>query len=572
MCVPATEYKAIRLVRLSMADKDSPDVSRRKFLGFAGAATATAVAGCGGGGGTDTDTEGGMDTDTDTESGMGTDTEPEETATERPEPETRDGYLQRANRMTHEEAPWVFLNRQYSVYGKSDDIEWQARADEFITAYAISPATDSGDDVVINQSSMDSGLDPQDHRETPTDNIVMQAYEKLLDRDREGGIVDSLADDYSRQENGRVRFFIRDGVSFHSGDNLTPEDVAFSINRIVDPDTGGLASPQQDQLAGVTGAEVVDGERAVDVMSEGLNPIVFSLFASYGPIMNKSWVQSNEGSYINQNEDGTGPFVLETYEQGVEVVFNRNTNYWREAAEISSLTFRASSESSTRVNSLLSDESDIVVNVPPQEVNRVEQSDNASIAAAPSTRVIFNAMRYDVEPFDSAEFRRAVNYAIDLESIVQNVLSTFGDQTAQPTLDGFFGYNGDLDPYPYDPEQAEALVEESGYGGVEVELHTPVGRYLNDVQIAQAVAGYLDDLENVSASVNQRDFQALASEILDGDIETSPHWYLLGWGNTTFDASQTLIPLLTSDGNLTSWSNDEFDRLIEEAQSLPSEE
>ena len=551
-----------------MSDKDSADVSRRKFLGFAGAATATAVAGCGGGGGTETGTDepgGGTDEPTDGS------TEPGETATERPEPETRDGYLQRANRVAHEQAPWVFLNRQYSVYGKSDDIEWEARADEFIDAYAITPANDDGDDVVINQSQMDSGLDPQDHRATPTDNIVMQAYEKLLDRDREGGILQSLSDDYSRQEDGRVRFHIRDGVSFHSGDNLTPEDVAYSINRIVDPEVG-IASPQQDQLAGVTGAEVVDGERAVDVLSDGLNPIVFSLFASYGPIMNKSWVESNEGSYINQNMDGTGPFVLETYEQGVEVVFNRNDNYWKEAAEISTLTMRASSESSTRVNSLLSEESDIIVNVPPQEVSRVEEDENASIAAAPSTRVIFNAMRYDVEPFDSAEFRQAVNYAIDLESIVENVLSTFGDQTGQPTLDGYFGYNGDLDPYPYDPDQAETLVEESGYGGVEVELHTPVGRYLNDVEIAQAVAGYLDDLENVTASVNQRDFQALASEVTDGDIETSPDWYLLGWGNTTFDASQTLIPLLTSDGNLTSWSNEEFDRLVSEAQSLPSEE
>jgi len=552
-----------------MSDKDSPDVSRRKFLGFAGAATATAVAGCGGNGGTDTDTDqpgGNGDTDEPTDTPTGDDT-----PTERPEPETRDGYLQRANRVAHEQAPWVFLNRQYSVYGKSEDIEWQARADEFIDAYAISPATDSGDDVVINQSQMDSGLDPQDHRATPTDNIVMQAYEKLLDRDREGAILTSLAEDYSRQEDGVVRFHIRDGISFHSGDDLTPEDVAYSVNRIVDPDTG-IASPQQDQLAGVTGAEVVDGERAVDVMSDGLNPIVFSLFASYGPIVNKSWIQANENAYINQNIDGTGPFVLETYEQGVEVVFNRNDNYWKEAADISSLTVTSASESSTRVNSLLSGEADIIVNVPPQEVSRIEENDGSSIAATPSTRVIFNAMRYDVEPFDSPEFRQAVNYAIDLESIVQNVLSTFGDQTAQPTLDGFFGFNGDLDPYPYDPEQAEALVEESGYAGVEVELHTPVGRYLNDVEIAQAVAGYLDDLENVTASVNQRDFQALAGEVTDGDIETSPHWYLLGWGNATFDASQTLIPLLKSDGVLTSWSNDEFDRVIEEAQSMPSEQ
>ena len=556
-----------------MSNKDNRDVSRRKFLGFAGAATATAIAGCGGGG-TPTEGEQGMD-DTDTDGGgmdeTDTPTESDETPTERPEPETRDGYLQRANLVAHEQAPWVFLNRQYSVYGKSDDIEWQARPDEFIDAYSITPATDSGDDVIVNQSQMDSGLDPQDHRETPTDNIVLQAYEKLLDRDREGGIITSLATDYSRVEDGLIRFQIREGVSFHSGDNLTPEDVAYSINRIVDPDTG-IASPQQDQLAGVTGAEPVDGERAVDVMSDGLNPIVFSLFASYGPIMNKSWVQSNSNSYVNQNMDGTGPFVLETYEQGVQVVFNRNDNYWQEAAEISSLTITSASESSTRVNSLLSDESDIIVNVPPQEVSRVQSNDGTSIAAVPSTRVIFNAMRYDVEPFDSPEFRQAINYAIDLESIIQNVLDTLGDATAQPTLEGFFGFNGDLDVYPYDPERAEELVEASGYAGAEVELHTPVGRYLNDVEIAQAIASYVDDLGNVTASVNQRDFAALAGEVTDGNIETNPDWYLLGWGNETFDASQTLIPLLTSDGNLTSWSNEEFDRLVAEAQSLPGEQ
>ena len=496
----------------------------------------------------------------------------DQTETDRPEPTTRDGYLQRANRVIHDESPWVFLNRQYSVYGKSDDIEWQARSDEFIDAYAISPATDDGDNVVINQSQMDSGLDPQDHRETPTDNIVLQAYEGLLDRDRSGAIVNKLATDYSRPEDGRVRFQLRSGVSFHSGDNLTPEDVASSINRIVNPDVGGLASPQSDQLAGVTGAEPVDGENAVDVMSDGLNPIVFSLFASYGPIMNKSWVEANDTAYINQNVDGTGPFVLETYEQGVEVVFNRNDNYWREAADISSVTITSASESSTRVNSLLSGEADIVVNVPPQEVSRVDENDSTSLAAVPSTRVIFNAMRYDVEPFDSPDFRTAINYAIDLESIVANVLQSFGAPTGQPTLEGFFGHNGDVDPYPYDPEKAEELVEASGYAGAEVTLHTPIGRYLKDVEIAQAVASQVDELSNVSASVEQREFASLVSEVTTGKLEDKPHWYLLGWGNATFDASQTIIPLLTTGGALTSYENEEVDRLIEEAQSLPSEE
>ncbi|WP_277553308.1 ABC transporter substrate-binding protein [Halobaculum limi] len=544
------------------------DTSRRRFLQAAGSATAAvALAGCAGGGGESETTEGGMET---TEGGMET-TEGDMETTERPEPTTREGYLQRANRHCNEQAPWVFLHRQFSVYGQSSNIEWQPRTDERVAAYGIEPATDAGDDVVMTQSQMDSGLDPQDHRETPTDNIVLQAYEGLLERDADGAIVETLATDYQRLDETTVQFTVRDNVSFHSGDSLTPEDVAFSINRIVQEDVG-IASPQVDQLIGVDGAEVAStDDRTVNVNLSGLNPIVFASFATYCDVMNKSWVESNDNAYVNQNMEGTGPFVLTNYEQGVEVAFERNDDYWQEPAAISTFTINSASEPSTRVNRLIAGESDIAVNVPPQEVSRVENNDGTSITAVPSTRVIFNAMRYDVEPFDSPQFRQAVNYAVDLDAIIENVLQTFGSATGQPTLEGFFGYNEDIDPYPRDLDRAEQLVEESGYAGAEIELVTPIGRYLKDVEIAQAVASQVNELPNVSATARQIEFSTLVSQVTTGSIEDKPHWYLLGWGNATFDAIQTIQPLLASDGSLSSYKNEELDRLLDEAQSLPSE-
>ncbi|MFC7139231.1 ABC transporter substrate-binding protein [Halosimplex aquaticum] len=554
----------------------SRDIDRRSFLKLTGtAAGAAAVAGCSDSGGTPTDGGGdggdgatgdGGDGDGGGDGGTGTDT-----ATPMPEPETREEYLQRANRVLHDEAPWIYLNRQYSVYGKSADVNWQARRDERIDGSAIEP-TGGKTSVRITQSKMDSGLDPHDHRETPTDNIVLQAYEGLLGRDREGKVVQKLATGYERVEDGKVRFQLRSGVSFHSGDSLTKEDVAFSINRIVKSDVGGLESPQSDQLAGVTGAQPADGDSAVVVESDGINPIVFALFATYCDVMNKSWVQDNDSATINSQMDGTGPFQLSNYEQDVEVVFERYGDYWGDQAPAEQLTITAASEASTRVNQLLSGETDVIVNVPPQNISQVRDADNADISAVASTRVIYNAMVYNKEPFDSVEFRRAMNYAVDLKSIVDNVLSGFADQTGQPTLEGFTGYNPDLDPYPYDPEEAQRLVEESGYAGAEIELHTPSGRYLKDLEIAQAVVNYIDELENVSASVNQRDFGNLTDALLDGDISTGPAFYLIGWGNATFDASQTIIPLLTSDGALTSLENDRVDELMNQAQSMGGSE
>lgn len=423
----------------------------------------------------------------------------------------------------------------------------------------------SGDfDITITQGQMPSGLDPHDHRETPTTVVMLHAYDSVLSRDVDGNIVNALATDYSRVDGeNAATFTLREGVTFHNGDTLTAEDVAYSINRIVDEDVG-FASPQRDQLAGVSGAEAVD-ETTVKVMNANLNPIVFSEFATYCDVMQKAWTEEHEKSYISQNMMGTGPFQLSSYTEDEEVVLERYDDYWKEPAAASGVTFRAAEEASTRVNQLLQGETDITVNVPPQEVQRVNNSDNATIAAAPSTRIIYNAMRYDVEPFSNVQFRQALNYAVDLESIVENVLGGFGAQTGQPTLEGFVGYNPDVDPYPYDPEQAEALVEESGFAGAEIELHTPVGRYLKDLEISQAVAGYIDELPNVSASVRQRDFGSLVDELLTGNIEDKPNWYLIGWGEATFDGGLVMTALLSADGALTSWNNEEFDSLLEEA-------
>jgi peptide/nickel transport system substrate-binding protein len=547
------------------------DVDRRKFLKLAGSAGGAAMlAGCAGGDGTPTPTSTPSDGDDDDGTATpsdGTET-PGDIGRELPsdlaEPGNREEYLQRANLVLNVEAPWIFLNRQYSVYGKSTRVDWTARADETIEGYAIEPT--EGSSVTITQSQMDSGLDPHDHRETPTQNIVTQTYEGLLGRDADGRIVNELATGYERSGDAEVTFELRSGVSFHSGDSLTAEDAAYSINRIVQSDVGGLESPQSDQLAGVTGAEA-GSDSTVVVSTDGFNPTVFALFASYCDIVNQSWMESNDAAYINSNMNGTGPFQLETYEQDVQVVYSSYGDYWRDAAPADELTIQAAGEASTRVNQLLSDETDIIVNVPPQSISQVQSADNAEIAATASTRVIYNAMVYNAEPFDSVEFRQAMNYAVDMESIVENILSGFADVTSQPTLENFTGHNTEIDPYPYDPDQAEALVEASGYSGAEITLHTPVGRYLQDVEIAQAVVGYIDELPNVSAEVQQRDFGNLAGELLDGDITTGPDFYLIGWGNTTFDASQTIIPLLTTDGALTSYSNEQVDELINTAQS-----
>ncbi|HKJ59858.1 MAG TPA: ABC transporter substrate-binding protein, partial [Halobacteriales archaeon] len=184
--------------------------------------------------------------------------------------------------------------------------------------------------VGVTMGNMDSGLDPQDHAETNTDIVVSQGYEGLLDRAPDGSIIEGLASDWERVEPGTVRFTLRD-ASFHSGDPLTAEDVAFSIRRIVFDDVS-ITSPQNTDLGAV--AEVQPGDGEVTVNFDGLNPIAFQLFATNGEIMQQSWVEGNSRDYINQNLNGTGPFQLSSYDSGNEVVLERFDDYWGGAADV----------------------------------------------------------------------------------------------------------------------------------------------------------------------------------------------------------------------------------------------
>ncbi len=502
-------------------DATDVDRTRRRFLTFAGASGAAALAGCVGGG------DDGDDGDSDTG-----------------DSDTGD-----------------------SDTGDSDTGDSDTGDDDTDDSEEPQDVT-----VGVTMGQMDSGLDPHDHAETNTDIIVSQAYEGLMGRDSDGAVIAKLATEWERVEAGTARFTLRDGVTFQNGDEVTPEDVRFSIRRIELEEVGG-ALPQAGDLVGAGSLDSVEtGDGEVTVNFGGLNPIVFALFATNGQVMQQSWVQENDEGFINRNMNGTGPFQLANYDQGNEVLVERYDDYWDEPAPVDQVSLGASSEASTRVNQLLAEESDIVTNVPPQEVSRVENSDVASMAPVPSTRVIFLQMRYDIEPFSSQQFRQAMNHAVDNQGIIEDVLQTFGNVSAQPTLSQFTGHNPDIEPYEYDPERAEQLVEESGFGGVEITLQTPIGRYLLDVEVAQAAANQIDSLSNVTCNLEQREFNSLVQDVTAPNIEDRPEFNLLGWGNGEFDATQTIIPLLTSDGPLTVLKNDEIDGLIEEAQSEPDPE
>ncbi len=562
-----------------MSEQESaPD--RRSFLRYAGVAATgavtTALAGCLGDDGDDGDetpTPTPSDDPTPTPGGDPTPTptpdEPplREFNEELPDDPTREELLQHANGLANYHAIHVFLHQQYSIYGINDDLEWEARADEDVIVREFQ--TDL-EEATFTQGTFPTAMDPADHNDTPTHNVMDQAYEGVVYRDRDGRVIERIATNWERVDDQTVEFDIRDGVMFHSGNEMTVDDVVFSINRFNNPEVSQVAG----NLGDIEQAREENGRLVLDLNS--LVPTLLINLTSFGRIMEREWTEQRSQGDLNSGEvNGTGAYQLTEYSDGVEVVFDRFEDYWDENTGPDRVIFDAVEDGGTRVDRLITGESDFVTNVSPNDVATVEENSGTSILGVPSIRSIFLVMNDAKEPFDSLEFRQAMNFAVDVPAIIESILNGFGEPASQPTLPNHFGHNPRVDPYPYNPDRAEELVEASGYAGAEFTVNSTTGRYLRDVDVAETAAEQMNELSNVTADAEPRDTQSLFDETLNGNQEDSPAIFLIGWGNPTLDTDYALRPWIDPDDafgiyHFTS-DNEEMLDLLEQAQNLPTE-
>ncbi|GAB3036173.1 ABC transporter substrate-binding protein [Natronobiforma cellulositropha] len=424
-------------------------------------------------------------------------------------------------------------------------------------------------EIILSSTGADT-VDPHQSAGIPASSVTTNSYEGLLTRDPTGEVVPALATDWYRVEPGQYRFELREGVQWHEGGELTAEDVQYSIRRIIDDDVD-ITSDRQGHVIGIEDVEIVD-DYTVDLVSDGLNTAIVTSAASYLGIMvlNKEWVESNDLETVSTEMNGTGPYRLVEFVEEEYAVFEPFEEYWGEPPAFEQVTYTGITESSTRVNQLLAGEVQLIETLPPADVSRVADHADLSVTSRPSSRVIHGVMDVTVEPWDSKEFRQAMNYAVNNEEYIENVMQGFGTVSSQPALPEMFGYNPDLDPYPYDPERAADLVDESGHAGVEIELSFGVGRMLLDTEFVTAVAGYIDDLPNVTCTVNELDLSTFGTLWSTNHDPDQMDFFAVGYGHPSYDASQTFQAIVLSErvgrfGKVESDARDDIQNLVDQA-------
>ncbi|MEX0348590.1 MAG: ABC transporter substrate-binding protein [Paracoccaceae bacterium] len=428
-------------------------------------------------------------------------------------------------------------------------------------------------------------LDPHAQNEGPTSDLAHQIMETLVMRDHSGTLVPSLATEWApSEENPNVWVFkLREGVTFHDGAEFDSEDVVFSLNRAMTPD-----SDYKELLASVKEVRAAD-KYTVEIETDGPNPIMPNNLTNMF-MMDKGWAEANnavkvqdyeggEDTYAAKNANGTGPYKLVSREPDVKTVLTLNENYWGKdefPLEVTDIIFTPIQNPATRVAALLSGEVDIIQDVPVQDLERVAGSDGLDVRTAPQNRVIFFGMNQgDADlandnvdgknPLSDVRVRKAMSMAINRDAIQQVVMrgqSAPAGMIAPPFVNG---WNEAMDgSSATDIEGAKALMAEAGYpDGFTIQLDCPNDRYINDEAICQAAVGMLAQIGitvNLDAKPKAQHFPLI------NNLETD--FYMLGWGVPTYDSEYIFNFLTHTKGekygswNGTRYSNPDLDAKI----------
>lgn len=395
-------------------------------------------------------------------------------------------------------------------------------------------------------------------------NLQIHFYDHLLTRAQaDMEIIPQLVQEYEPVDQTHWNMKLAEGITFHNGEELTAETVAGSVELMQNEEySPGLAN----QLSGISEVNP-QGDYEMEVVTDGPLPTLLARLTTYPLIVHPDWYESTSVEERARNPMGTGPFTLEEWQSGNQIVLNRFDDYWKGTPKIEKITFNLIPENSTRVSALQSGDVHVATKVPPNQTENVDSAENLTISGAPSARIQwFQFNKEKEEAFGNQNVRLAANYAIDLDAIVNDLLLGYGEPVGQAIPEYFFGYNPDIEPFPFDQEKAKSLLEEAGYGGG---FSTTLRTDPEHEQFSRAVAGYLrqvgidPDIEVVEASTKY-------SRYLDG--EAAPIEYQ-DWGNwSLFDAAGTFPFVFHSEGTWAYTYFDDLDEITDEATSTVDRE
>lgn len=363
-------------------------------------------------------------------------------------------------------------------------------------------AADAGKTMKLAMDADPVSLDPHVQLSGGMLQYSHMVFDPLVRWTKEMDFEPRLAEKWERVNETTMRFFLRKGVKFHSGNPFTAEDVKWTIERLkVSQDYKGLFEPFE-------GAKVVD-DYTVDIVTKKPYALLLNMATYIFPMDRKFYSGVDETgqkkdaivkigpSFALANESGTGKYKVTSREQGVKTVFEKFSEYWdtKSPGNVDKIVLSPIKNDATRIAALLSGDVDFIMPVPPQDYDRINKDEKNQLVTMSGSRIITLQLNQTRRAeFKDKRVRQAMAYAINNAGIVQKIMKGTASVAAQQGPKGFAGYKENLTPR-YDLEKAKALMKEAGLEkGFECTMIAPNNRYVNDEKIAEAAAGMLSKI------------------------------------------------------------------------------
>lgn len=365
-------------------------------------------------------------------------------------------------------------------------------------------------------------LDPAQGANVIDSRLNQNLHDYLTRLTGDGQVVPALAANWHVSDDGLVwTFTLRDDAVFHNGEPVNAEAVKFSFERMMAP---GFPTQSRSLYEMVEDVKVIS-DYVVEFKLSHPNAVLLNNLSTSLAILPPAYV-AEAGEAFARQPIGAGPFQFVSWLPGQSLTLKRFEDYYQGPAAYEAVMFRFIPDDVSRVNALLSGDVDIAGPLADEHARQVEQGSNTHLSTASTVerrQIILDTTR---APFDDVRVRQAVNYAIDVEAIIDFVLGGYGQVTATAVVPVEYGYAADIKPYPYDPERAVELLTEAGYAdGLEVTFYVPIGRYLKGELVAEAIGEYLKDV-GITANLRLMEYSTFVQMATEGQL--SP-MFMLGW-------------------------------------------
>jgi peptide/nickel transport system substrate-binding protein len=386
-------------------------------------------------------------------------------------------------------------------------------------------------------------LDPAGQTNPSSSSIVEHLAETLVTLKADGSIAAGLARKFTQSSDGKTYTFeLRPDVEFHDGSLLDAEAVAMSLRRFLDPRLRvSMRAPFDTRL--VDTISPVDPHTLRISLKDRSRLFLQKLAATELAIVSPAHARAFPDSF-NEEPVGTGPYRFKERRKGESVVLERFDRYWGQRATFPAIQFRIVPEVATRESLLLANQVELIIEPPLSDLPALQKNAALKVVQTATARSTFIAMDLTLPggtPLAIKKVRQALNYGVDRDGIIRNVLfgaATPLDAPMAPSLVGYSRVGG----YSFDPNRARQLLLEGGTPQLQLRCMHPTGRSLQEnlaAQVAQAVAGSLQGV-GVDVELIGSDWASFLAAVSVPEDKGTAHMHLFNWAPALLDASQQM--------------------------------